>query len=275
MDKYLICIDLDATFLKDDKSISEYSKNFVKKLVKAGHYFIINTGRPHQSAVQFLKELNIHQPMIVNNGSAIVEYDDNYEKVTSYTLFDMDVEIVKDFNNEIKSFLNTAAITSIFDFYSYDLSKCPFFVIHPSDLITFHEGDVPSLLKTKPIRTEYYVKEEFFEQFKQILSKDKYQKEFDYIAWGNWDGISSFEISSKLANKGKTMEFLAKKLGIKQINTFAFGDQLNDISMLEYAFDGVAISNAREEVKQIANHITEKDNDNDGVVLYLEKFNLI
>lgn len=275
MDKYLICIDLDATFLKDDKSISEYSKNYVKKIVEAGHYFIINTGRPHQGAVQFLKELNIHQPMIVNNGSAIVEYDDNYEKVISYTLFDMDIEIVKDFNNEIKNFLNTAAITSIFDFYSYDLSKCPFFIIHPSDLITFHEGDVPSLLNTKPIRTEYYVKEEYVDQFKQILSKDKYQKEFDYIAWGNWDGISSFEISSKLANKGKTMEFLAKKLGIKQINTFAFGDQLNDISMLEYANDGVAISNAREEVKQIANHITEKDNDNDGVVLYLEKFNLI
>lgn len=275
MERYLICIDLDATFLNNERLISSYSIEYVKKLVSKGHYFIINTGRPHQGAVQYLKMLGIHQPMIVNNGSAIVEYDDNYEKVISYQLFELDINIVKKFNSEVKQYLNTAAITSIFDFYSYDLSKCPFFVIHPSDLITFHEGDVPSILNTTPIRTEYYVKGENVDAFQAILNKEEYQKEFDYIAWGGWDNIYSFEISSKTANKGKAMEFLAKKLGIHPENTIAFGDQLNDISMIEYAHDGVAIFNAREEVKQIANHITEKDNDNDGVVLYLEKLNLI
>lgn len=275
MEKYLICIDLDATFLNDEKGISQYSKNYIRKLVDKGHYFIINTGRPHQGAIQFLKELNIHQPMIVNNGSAIVEYDDNYEKIISYTLFDMDIEIVKQFNEEVKNFLNTAAITSIFDFYSYDLSKCPFFVIHPSDYITFHEGDIPTILSTSPIRTEYYVKKEYIEKFYKILNKEIYKNHFAFIAWGEWDGIYTFEISSKQANKGKAMEFLAKKLGINQKNTFAFGDQLNDIPMIEFANDGVAILNARSEVKAIANHITKKDNNNDGVVSYLETFNLI
>ena len=275
MDKYLICIDLDSTFLKEDKSISEYSKNYVRELVKAGHYFVINTGRPHQGAVQFLKELGINQPIIVNNGSAIVEYNKDYNEVVSYIEFPMDINIVKKFNEEIKSFSNTAAVTSLFDFYSYDFSKCPFFIIHPSTLINFHEGDIPTLLSTNPIRTEYYVKEEFVEEFIKILSKEEYKKEFDFTAWGNWDGIYSFEIASKVANKGKAMEFLAKKLGINQKNTISFGDQLNDISMLEYAYDGVAILNAREEVKAIANHVTKKDNEQDGVVSYLEKLNLI
>ena len=58
MDKYLVCIDLDSTFLKDDKSISEYAKEYVTRFVNKGNYFIINTGRPHQGAVEFLKELN-------------------------------------------------------------------------------------------------------------------------------------------------------------------------------------------------------------------------
>ena len=63
MDKYLVCIDLDSTFLKDDKSISDYSKEYVTRFVNKGNYFIINTGRPHQGAVQFLKELNLHLPL--------------------------------------------------------------------------------------------------------------------------------------------------------------------------------------------------------------------
>ena len=275
MNKYLVCIDLDSTFLNNEREISEYSKAYVKKFVEKGNYFIINTGRPHQGAIQYLKALGIHQPMIVNNGSAIVEYDENYEKVISYHTFSMDIELVKDFYNEVKDYINSCAITSIFDFYSIDMSKCPFFVIHPNKHISFHEGDISSLLNTTPIRTEYYVKEEHLEIFKQILNKEKYKENFDYIYWGGWDNIYSFEIFSPLGTKGQAMEFLAKKLGVSQQNTFAFGDQLNDIPMIEFANDGVAISNARQEVKDIANHITKKDNDNDGVVLYLEELNLI
>lgn len=275
MNKYLVCIDLDSTFLNNEREISEYSKAYVKKFVNKGNYFIMNTGRPHQGAIQYLKALGIHQPMIVNNGSAIVEYDENYEKVISYHTFSMDIELVKEFYEEVKNYINSCAITSIFDFYSVDMSKCPFFVIHPNKHIAFHEGDISSLLNTTPIRTEYYVKEEYLEAFKAILNKEKYKNEFNYIYWGGWENIHSFEIFSPLGTKGQAMEFLAKKLGISQQNTFAFGDQLNDIPMIEFANDGVAIINARQEVKDIANHITKKDNDQDGVVHYLEELNLI
>lgn len=275
MSKYLVCVDLDSTFLKEDKTISQRAKDYVKKFVSKGNYFILNTGRPHQGTIEFLKELDIHQPMIVNNGSAIVEYDNDYKKLINYTTFDMDIDLVKSFFSEVKNYLNTCCITSINDFYSSNFEKCPFFVIHPNEQITFHEGDISLILTTSPIRSEYFVKDEFVNEFINILSKDKYQKEFDYIQWGAWDGIHSFEIFSKSASKGKAMEFLAKKLNINIKNTFAFGDQLNDLSMIESANDGVAILNAREEVKSASDHVTKKDNNNDGVVLYLEELNLI
>jgi Cof subfamily protein (haloacid dehalogenase superfamily) len=275
MERKLVCIDLDSTFLKSDLSISDKSKEFVKKFVEDGNYFIINTGRPHQGAVQFLKQLKIHQPMIVNNGSAIVEYNEDYTKVISYHLFEMNIDLVKEFYCETKKFINTCAITSIFDFYSPDLNKCPFFIIHQNNQISFHEGDIDKLLNTIPLRSEYYVKDQFVEDFKKILNQEKYLREFEFIYWGSWDGIHSFEIYSKNASKGKAMDFLAKKLGILHKNTFAFGDQLNDISMIEYAYDGVAIFNARDEVKEISNHITKNDNNQDGVVIYLEELNLV
>lgn len=275
MEKYLVCIDLDSTFLKDDKSISDYSKEYIKKFVNEGNYLIINTGRPHQGAIQFLKELDIHQPMIVSNGSAIVEYDQNYENVISHITFTMDQKNVKKFYKKTKKYIKTCAISCLFDFYSTDISSCPFFIIHPSEQVKFHEGDIDKILNQNPLRTEYFVKSEYVNKFEKILNKRRFKKVFDYINWGTWDNIASFEIFPKNGTKGFAMEYLSKKLGISYKNTFAFGDQLNDLSMIEYAHDGVAMLNARDEVKTKANHITKKDNNQDGVVSYLEELNLI
>lgn len=54
-------------------------------------------------------------------------------------------------------------------------------------------------------------------------------------------------------------------------DTYAAGDAENDISMLEAAGTGIAMKNAADEVKKAADVITELDNDNDGLVLMLEK----
>ncbi len=267
-DKYLASVDLDATLLKDDKTISEFSKNYIKKFVEDGNYFIINTGRPFQSAVDFLKMLDIHQPVIVNNGGAIVYFDETYSKVVDYEAFTMDIETVKNFNKEIKTYLNTAIVTSLFNIYSYDFSLCPFWVIHESSMVKFIEGDIVTLLEHEPIRSEYYVKEAYINEFLSVL--DKYKTYFNIIDWGvHENDIHSFEVTSKQGNKGSTMLYLASKLGIPKENTFAFGDQLNDLEMIIQAGDGVAMINGRDEVKKKAKNVTKYTNDEDGVVTYL------
>lgn len=54
----------------------------------------------------------------------------------------------------------------------------------------------------------------------------------------------------------------------------AFGDGVNDIEMLEYVSIGVAMGNAREETKKVADYITD-DVDNDGILKALEHFKLL
>jgi 5-amino-6-(5-phospho-D-ribitylamino)uracil phosphatase len=266
--KYLASVDLDATLLKDDKTISAFSKNYIKKFVEDGNYFIINTGRPFQSAIEFLQMLEINQPVIVNNGGAIVYFDEEYSKVVNYEIFTMDKLLVKNFNKEVKPYLSTALITSLFNIYSYDFSLCPFWVLHESNMVKFIEGDVSSLLNDDPIRSEYYVKEEYINEFLSVL--DKYKDNFNIIDWGNHEGnIHSFEVTSKKGNKGDTMLYLASKLGIPKENTLAFGDQLNDLEMIVKAGDGVAMANARDEVKAKAKNVTRYTNDEDGVINYL------
>lgn len=62
--------------------------------------------------------------------------------------------------------------------------------------------------------------------------------------------------------------------GIKKEETMAFGDGENDIDMLEYCQIGIAMGNAHEGLKKVANYITE-DIDNNGVELALKHFGLI
>ena len=69
---------------------------------------------------------------------------------------------------------------------------------------------------------------------------------------------------------GKILEYL----GITREECMAFGDGGNDISMLKYVGTGVAMGNAGDDVKEIADYVTETV-DNDGIKAALEKFNVL
>lgn len=74
------------------------------------------------------------------------------------------------------------------------------------------------------------------------------------------------------ATKGYGVEYLEKFLNISKENTIAVGDQENDIPMLQAAHIGCAMKNAEEKVKEIADYVTEHDNNEDGVAEVIEKF---
>ncbi|MEY8353043.1 HAD family hydrolase [Lachnospiraceae bacterium 54-53] len=70
-------------------------------------------------------------------------------------------------------------------------------------------------------------------------------------------------------NKGQAVKLLQDSLGIRPEETMAFGDQLNDIEMLNQAYYSFAVGNAREEVKAAARFQTDT-NGNDGVLKILK-----
>lgn len=74
----------------------------------------------------------------------------------------------------------------------------------------------------------------------------------------------NFEIGAKDASKGQALTRLAERLGVPLRQTAAVGDSLNDESMLRAAGVGVAMGNARQDMKEIADHVT-LTNDEHGV----------
>nr|WP_264175108.1 HAD-IIB family hydrolase [Clostridium tagluense] len=79
------------------------------------------------------------------------------------------------------------------------------------------------------------------------------------------------EVMDKDCNKGYGVKVLGDMLGIKKEEIICIGDEANDIEMITYAGLGIAMGNAIEELKDVAEYVT-LDNDNDGVAKAIEKF---
>jgi Cof subfamily protein (haloacid dehalogenase superfamily) len=75
----------------------------------------------------------------------------------------------------------------------------------------------------------------------------------------------------KKCSQGAACQFLAKYLNISSSQIIAIGDEYNDVEMLKYAGLGIAMQNAREEIKAIADWVT-LSNDCDGVAYAIEKW---
>ena len=79
------------------------------------------------------------------------------------------------------------------------------------------------------------------------------------------------EITNPKVNKGIALEFLCKHYGLKPENCIAMGDGTIDAPMIEYAGLGVAMENADDMTKSVANLICPS-NDEDGVAYIIDKY---
>ncbi len=77
---------------------------------------------------------------------------------------------------------------------------------------------------------------------------------------GTW-----LDINPEGVSKGSALELIRRRIGVEPVHTIAVGDQRNDFEMLRWAARGVAMGNAPDEVKAVADEVTG-DVDDDGLV---------
>jgi Cof subfamily protein (haloacid dehalogenase superfamily) len=83
-------------------------------------------------------------------------------------------------------------------------------------------------------------------------------------------GYEDFDLTAKGVNKGKALKAYAEYAGIPREQIAAFGDQLNDVSLLSYAGLPIAMENAQPALKAVAEWVVPS-NDEDGVAQGLER----
>ena len=80
------------------------------------------------------------------------------------------------------------------------------------------------------------------------------------------------EVVYKTSNKGLAVKYLAEHLQIPADEVICIGDSFNDAYMIEYAGLGVAMKNANPQVQEVADVVTEKNNNEGGVAEIVEKY---
>jgi len=266
MNPHLIVVDLDGTLLSDNKTISPKNQSILFKLRQLGHQVVIATGRPYRASSTYYQQLSLDTPMVNFNGAFVHHPLSPKSFKTIHTPLDHKtastiIETCETFR--VKNIL----VEVIDDYYLRYLNKgfAEAFTLNqpPSDY-----GNLNLINKKDPTSLLIHPNDDQHYELKDLLSKS-HAEVIDQRSWGApWHVI---EIIKAGLNKAVGLEKIASHLNIPRERIVAFGDESNDFEMLDYAGHGVAMGNAIEQLKTIANEETSS-NEEDGVATFLEDF---
>ncbi|TYR79885.1 Cof-type HAD-IIB family hydrolase [Priestia megaterium] len=249
MDRKMIFFDIDGTLLDHDKKLPASTKNAVQLLKEQGHEVAIATGRAPFMFKELREELDI-QTFISFNGQYIVLNG----KVLYKNPLDLEeLQLLTDYaatKNHPVVYMDHEDMKSNIKFHSHietSISTLKLGFSHPT-----HD---PSYFKNR----EIYQSLLFCTEGEEIPYEEKFKK-FDYIRWHEF----STDVLPSGGSKARGIEIMIEKLGYKKEDVYAFGDGLNDIEMLQFVGNGVAMGNAHDEVKDVAKYVT-KDVAEDGI----------
>lgn len=274
--KKVIIMDVDGTLTNSKKEITEKTKDALIKAQKNGAILILASGRPTSGLMDFAKELKMeenHGLLVSFNGSKVVDCETKkvlFNETMSVEQGQAVLEHMKKF--DVKPMIDKGDymfVNDVFNCYiqydnkpfniiQYESRGGKFKLCEKDDLAAF--ADYP-LNKILTAGDPEYLKEhykEIMEPFKDTLSC-MFTADF------------YFEFTAQGIDKAKALDTVLIPMGYKKEEMIAFGDGHNDASMVKYAGTGVAMANAVDDLKAIADEIT-LSNEEDGIAYTLSKY---
>ena len=249
--KALLAADMDYTLLAPGKDVPEGNKEAIKALKNAHVAFTIATGRSSFLVGKFAEDLGIDVPVITSNGGSLFDAgirkqfaskdfkDTKIRELLRY-LIDNDADATL-YSDEGIFFAPCSSRKFFVEGYNVGVERSKLAPIIDIDRDFPDKAVIPcfnKILLIKPDRAVY-----------DMLSSDP---ELEAIC----SGPDLYDIMPKGSSKGNALLSLADYLGVPESNTFAIGDNENDLSMIESACYGIAMGNATESVKNAAYYIT-------------------
>ena len=270
MNYRLIAIDLDGTFLDEDSKISPRNKRAVREAAKRGVMITVSTGRMYRTSLPYVRELELNTdwPMINYHGALIKTTESG--KVLHYRPVKNSLAAaIADYAEEQGYHVNAFIDDRLYIEAENEFSR---YYQSIADVELEAVGKLAPFLKQ---RGEDTAKLTIINWNGRIgdIEKDLLTRYGDKIV--ALQSLPYFlEITDRRATKGQALHWLASRLGIGPGEIIAFGDSYNDLDMIQFAGLGVAMANARPEVRQAADLITAS-NTEDGVAKVIEDYILI
>ncbi|MGL5328604.1 MAG: sugar-phosphatase [Peptostreptococcaceae bacterium] len=263
----LIALDIDGTLLNSDKKITTDVFDSIQEAKKSGAKVVLSTGRPLPGVTPLLNELNLTDEgdfVICFNG-AVVQEVKSERVISNIEMSHNDFVNIYSFAKEVGTNIHISTPTNVvtpqevpseFTVLEATLNQIPI-VYMPEEEI----NDAITFCKVMIIDES-----DKLDEISQNIPKELSD---------NYTIVRSakhfLEFLNKKANKGNALKALCENIDMPIEKTIAVGDEENDRHMIELAGLGVAMGNARDSIKEIANHITKTNNEH-GVAHVINEF---
>lgn len=268
----LILLDLDGTLLNSDKKISHANYAALEKAAAKGIHIVPCTGRFYRGMPEVVRQLPFVRYVITINGAQI--YDAWEDRVLH------SAEISAQRADAVFAVLETLPV--VFDCYQDGwgwmdrelYENAPNFIHNPHTLKMARELRTPvdnfreeirrrnrGVQKIQMFFADMALREKTFGRLRQQFPELNVTSSIE----------NNIELNAPDAHKGAALLELCRQLKIDPASAMAFGDGLNDLSMIRTAGIGIVMGNAEEEIKAAGDYVTDT-NDNDGVAKAIERF---
>lgn len=274
----LIVSDMDGTLLNEDMEISNANVSAIKRAQEMGIHFAIATGRDYPTAAPLLKEHTLICHLIAQNGAQYFDgtgkniYNIGLEKKTVKHM----LSILSEYDDIHEELMTSKGIYSDNKDKREEMLAYMFFDMNPD--ISFEKATEIAKKRVKEMKINFVddyseiIEDNSVVILKVAVHTKKGKELLDPLKVKLNEAIPTLaitassernlEINHQNAQKGLAVAKLAKKLNLKADQVMTIGDNINDLSMLEWADYSVAMKNAEPEAIEAANYHTSSNREN-------------
>jgi Cof subfamily protein (haloacid dehalogenase superfamily) len=262
----MMAVDLDDTLLTDELTVSDATKEAIRKAIEQGVHLTIATGRMFDSAQKIARQVGFNVPIITYQGSLIknlldeqVLYERSMPTGAAARLYQYCQEHGLHLQTYIDDKLYAGKENDRLRAYAKQ-SNISYTIVKDFGSLVATAKQIKLIIIDEPDRLD-----ELAPEVRELLGPLVHvtKSKANYLEFMHHEGT-----------KGHALRFLAAHYGIPLSETIAVGDAWNDREMIEAAGLGVAMANAVPGLKELADYVTLSNNE-DGVKHVLEKFVLL
>lgn len=266
----LLALDLDGTLLDSNERISAVNLRSVRRAREAGVRVVVITGRSTPSAGAFIKTLGLPDPFVAYNG-AVIQQDGrvlrsitlDYHTVhkTVRTLQELRHEPVLYDTRDRRYYQEEGGLHHGFLSLSRGLEHT---INRVQDLLSVRWRDI--------VRMSVFTGEEEVRRLERDLPLRlgaSLRTTYTFFPLG---GFWIYEILDAGSSKSGALQYLCGMFGLDRSQVAAVGDNGNDLDMITWAGLGVAMRNGMQDIREQADYVTERTNDQHGVAEVIERF---
>jgi Cof subfamily protein (haloacid dehalogenase superfamily) len=260
----LLYLDVDSTLIRSDMSFDPRTIESLALCQKKGMMVSVATGRMFRSAFPYAKAINANAPTINYNGAAAYSFprgEEIFLRMLPKHAAIRAIELASSCGFHVNCYIEDRVIIEKESETSLESAR-------KDGIAQSVVGNLADFLERTaalPIKLMIIAEADDLDVFTPGLN-ELIGRETHIVR----SEITYLEVLNRKANKGYALKRVAEHLHVPRDEIVVFGDSLNDIEMIEFAGLGIAMGNARPELKQHADYVTAS-NDENGVALAIQK----